>query len=128
MRLTSYLNFSLQEATGLLEKRLRRICSICEERQALAERDRTLSQRESSHTSALALTPHPPHVPVCVCLCVCVCVCVSVCVCVCVCVCMCVYVCVCVMKTKLGRLSWAFRGCCCGESNPPSAESLLLPN
>ncbi len=38
----------MQGATKQLEKRLRRICSICEERQALAERDHTLSLRKSS--------------------------------------------------------------------------------
>ena len=53
MRLSS--SPALQEATGLLEKRLQRMCSLCEERQALAERDRSLSQRESSCTQGVVI-------------------------------------------------------------------------
>jgi len=35
----------LEDATAQLEKKLRRICSLCEERQTLAERDRSLTQQ-----------------------------------------------------------------------------------
>ena len=94
---------SLQEATGLLEKRLRRICSICEERQALAERDRSLSQRESSLHVCQHSYFQVPFACVCVCVCMfCTCVCVG---------------------TKLGRLTCALKGCCCGESNLSNVTS-----
>ena len=36
---------SLQDATTDLEKKIKRICDICKERQELAERERALTQR-----------------------------------------------------------------------------------
>ena len=37
---------SLQDATADLEKKIKRICEICKERQEVAERERALTQRK----------------------------------------------------------------------------------